>query len=212
LTEQLREQVRELEWHLLEQIESSEELPEHAVIDLVIVYSRTGRQEEAAQWIKKLLDSAGVPEEKVVYLLQLGQLSEQVGDYHSALGYYTLALDLQPKNSALRYLAHNNLGYCLNQFASYDEAESQCRTAIRIDPGRHNAYKNLGVSLEGQEQYIHTVECYIQAVKRYPYDRRALDHLEDLLDKHPEVSREYKDLESELERCRAAVSAARSKH
>ena len=101
------------------------------------------------------------------------------------------------------------LGYSLNQLGRHDEAEKWCRTAIELLPERHNAYKNLGISLEGQGQYGLAAEYYIEAVRRGPTDPRAFFHLEELWQEHPELSRELPDMETKIAKCREVLMQSR---
>ena len=86
------------------------------------------------------------------YLL-LGITKEQQEDYSAALSYYKKGLKLyaQIKNQDSRtaYFLHNNAGYCLNVQGKHSEAEKLCRKALEINPSLPNAFKNLGISLEG---------------------------------------------------------------
>ena len=66
---------------------------------------------------------------------------EQGGDLPAAAELYTRGLALRAGAEGVRYLLHNNLGYCLNQHARFAEAEPLCRAAIALDPERYNAHK-----------------------------------------------------------------------
>ncbi len=200
--------IEEAEQLLLDRIRQSEGLPEQTVIELVILYSHTGRQKAASEWARRLLAATGDQGKQAAHLLRLGQLSEQIDDYETALAFYSQTLELEPRGIGLCYFAHNNLGYCLNRLGRYEEAEPYCRTAIEIVSERHNAYKNLGISLEGQGQYGLAAESYIESVRQLPSDRLAFDHLEKLWQRHPELSRYLPEIESRLAECRAAVMAA----
>jgi CheY-like chemotaxis protein len=125
-----------------------------------------------------------------------------------AIRHYSQALSLEPAEGCVWYLIHNNLGYCLNHFGRFDEAEFYCRKAIEIDPARQNAYKNLGIALEGQEDYAGAAMCYIRAVHTNASDARSLRHLESLADKHPVVCVDVPDFDRHLQGCRYAVAQA----
>ena len=113
-------------------------------------------------------------QESALHLLQLGALMEKLDVYESALAFYARAQPLDREENDTWYFLNNNLGYCLNVFKRHAEAEPLCREAIRINSDRHNAFKNLAVSQEGQDQFISAVENYILAVEKYPYDPRSL--------------------------------------
>jgi tetratricopeptide (TPR) repeat protein len=134
---------------------------------------------------------------------------EQLEDYASAIQSYAEALSLEPKNKSISYLVHNNLGYCLNLQGQSRKAERHCRVAIEIDPSRHNAYKNLGRSLEHQGKLLEAAEHYIEATKLNAADARALAHLENLISQHPELVGESPGISDQLKKCRQATDLAR---
>jgi Flp pilus assembly protein TadD len=72
----------------------------------------------------------------------------------------------------------DNRGYCLNQLQRFSEAERFCKKAIEIKASWHNAYKNLGVSMEGQGYYVEAAKLYLMALSKTPADGRYLMHLE----------------------------------
>jgi tetratricopeptide (TPR) repeat protein len=109
---------------------------------------------------------------------------------------------LKIKYEIFWYLIKNNLGYGLNWCGVYEQAEEYCRAAIRIDPARHNAYKNLALALEGIGKLEEAIVGYVKATERMPRDPRALGHLEDLLEKHPHLVIEDPELEEVVARCR----------
>ena len=140
--------------------------------------------------------------------LAMGQLMEQIHDYKSAIEFYEQAILLEPNTKQVAYLINNNMGYCLNYAGRYQEAEAYCRKAIAINPERHNAYKNLGISLEAQGHINEAAQCYIKAVQVNAHDPRALMHLENLIDNNRGIVSEIHDIKEHLEDCRKAVKAA----
>jgi tetratricopeptide (TPR) repeat protein len=157
--------------------------------------------------LERYLANADDPEKRAGCYLGLGQLMEQMKDFESAISFYSRAFVLEPENTSTWYLIHNNLGFCLNHFGRYSEAEGYCRSAIKIDPSRHNAYKNLGVSLAGQGDYANAADSFISATKANAADGRALRLLEQLFVEHHEVKAEMPDIEERIQACRAAVKA-----
>jgi len=137
--------------------------------------------------------------------LVLGIEFEKSDDYESAAELYQKGIECGPKESETRYFLHNNLGYCLNQLGRHAEAEGFCRAAIEIEPRRFNAYKNLGVALQGQGTYPEAAASFLQAATAFPIDPRSFVHLEVLLANYREaVEREIPDIS---ERLAAAVEA-----
>jgi tetratricopeptide (TPR) repeat protein len=201
--------AEEAEKMLLEKLKQNEPDSEEALWDLAILYSQTNRQSKAMEYIRQLMDGTNDPEEKALNFLKMGQFMEQIQDYSSAVTYYRQAFSLEPVNNELWYFINNNLGYCLNYFGRYQEGEHYCQAAIKIDPQKHNAYKNLGISLEGQGQYSEAAKLYIAAVRANAVDDRALRHLENLLVKHNEVLLQIPDIDEQLQNCRNAVRIAK---
>jgi tetratricopeptide (TPR) repeat protein len=90
----------------------------------------------------------------------------------------------------------------------YQEAEKYCRIAIEINPERHNAYKNLGISAQGQGRYAEAARNFTHAAKLCPTDCRALNHLKALVAGHREVLEEIPDLAEKLIECHETVQGA----
>ena len=136
----------------------------------------------------KAIDLMDDPEEKAERLVTLGASCEKRQDFTMAAHYYAKGLPLEPADSLVSYLLHNNLGFCLNLAGDHQKAAVYCRSAIRIDPVRHNAHKNLGSALEGQGEYEEAARAYLAAIEREPRDRRALGHLAEMIQEHPEIT------------------------
>lgn len=168
----------------------------------------TGRAAEGLEILETLLESTAEPEEKAEITLGMGQLMEKMGDFEGALAFYSRGVSLEPVGVSTWYFLHNNLGFCLNQFARHDEAEKWCRVAIGIDPQRHNAHKNLALACQGLGRYVEAARSFLQSVHCEAGDPRALHHLEQLVAKHPEVAADFPDLSGEMEKCRHAVEMA----
>jgi tetratricopeptide (TPR) repeat protein len=201
--------MQEVEAALKRRIEDCEAQREDAVRTLISFYLKTGRPADAVPYVRRLLAMAQEPEEQAAHLLALGQLMEQVGDLPAAADFYAQGLALEAGGAGVRYLLHNNLGFCLNQFRRFAEAEPLCRAAIALDPERYNAHKNLGVALEGQGRYAEAAECYVESTRRNPADPRALRHLETMLARHPQLTAAFPDLPVTLDECRALAGPGR---
>ncbi len=199
----------EFERRLQRRLRAQEEALEQAIYGLARLYSTTGRQGAGISLIRRLIPFLEDREKLARAYLSLGQLMEQLGDYASALQLYSQGLSLEPTSKLFRYLLNNNLGYCLNLEGQPEQAEEHCRVAIAIDPSRYSAHKNLGRSLEQQGQLLAAAHQYVEATKLSASDRRALDHLEDLVTEHPKLVEEYPGLSDQMEDCRQAVDSAR---
>ena len=173
--------VANMEKTLVVHFERSWAVFEDAALHLAVFYSHIGRQDEAMDLLRRLLAINDNPERKADYLLKLGQMMEQKQDYPGAVDYYRQAFSLEPENPDTWYWINNNLGFCLNTLGEHIEGEALCRTAIQIDAERQNAWKNLGIALEGQGRYAAAAQAYITAVHKNLSDPRALRHLEQLV-------------------------------
>jgi tetratricopeptide (TPR) repeat protein len=197
----------EAEKLLLQRLQEHQADPEDALWQLARFYSVTGRQQLAFPYVEQLLTRTTDPEKKAACYLAMGQLMEQVRDFETAIRCYTQALSLEPVNSQTWYFIQNNLGYCLNHFGRFEEAERYCQAAIQTDSTRYNAYKNLGLSLQGQGFYAPAARCFVAAVQADAADPRALQHLEQLWASHPDIELDVPDIWDQLVACRKAVEA-----
>jgi tetratricopeptide (TPR) repeat protein len=169
----------------------------------------SGRRDGAAAYLEKILTLDQDPDVRADCFLKIGQMCEGRGDFAAAVAAYSRAFALPARASSDWYFLNNNLGYSLNQLGRHDEAEAYCRAAIAIDAGRHNAHKNLGLSLQGQGRYLEAARCLLEAAQAAPHDLRALGHLEDLLAKHEEIGKEHPEILAAAQACREAALKAR---
>lgn len=107
---------------------------------------------------------------------------------------YRQVFALSPVGWVARYSANNNLGYVLIQLGKYEEAADYCRAAIDINPRRYNAHKNLGLALQGQGLWRDAVLCFVVATRLNPTNARAWQHLKHLLQKRPNLMKQYPEL------------------
>ena len=192
-----------------------------ALNDLLAVWRHVGR-EDRVRWLLEMLihgECGADLERRALLQVYLGQSYERTGDYDAAEAEYRQALALEPADPWVQYFTHNNLGYCLNVRGRYKEGERVCRIATTVNPRRANAWKNLGISLQGLGRLPEAFYAWVQATRVNPTDSRAHsllqrlveDHpalLERLVEDHPELL-ERPDARADLERCRSAVATAR---
>ncbi|MCX5824111.1 MAG: tetratricopeptide repeat protein [Deltaproteobacteria bacterium] len=177
------------------------------LFDLVDYYIKNRRGSSALIYLEELLEKIANPEAKAILYMQRGIKMEEVEDFEAAILCYSKVFLINSISEINQYFMNNNVGYCLNMLGRYQEAESYCRSAIKIVPFLHNAHKNLGLSLQGQGHYEEASECYIKAIQLNPGDRRALHHLEDLTAAHKESFSNGKEIEEQLFYCRSLVYA-----
>lgn len=177
----------------------------HKAVNLYSEY-RQFRTAQAYLEHLQLVDDS--PESQALILLTLGQFSESCKDYPLAIDYYRQGLALEPVESEVWYLINNNLGFSLNAIDRFADGEPYCRAAIQINPKRHNAYKNLGISLQGMGQLREAARLYVQAAQMEAQDPRALRLLRALVDEHPELLQQEAGLAESIAACQRAVDAA----
>ena len=200
--------AQEAERLLLARLEKCEVALQDTLWDLAFFYSREKQQLVAQKYLERFIAITSNPEKRAMAYLRQGQLMEQMKNFEAAISFYTQTFSLEPENTLTWYLINNNLGFCLNLFDRFAEAENYCRSAIKIDPERHNAYKNLGISLAGQGQYAEASLNYIKAAMVAAVDQRALKLLEQLYAEHPEISNEIPDIDSQIKKCQDAFKEA----
>lgn len=169
---------------------------------------KRGDDVTAYAYAEKMLLYADNAGQKAYCLLCMGQLKERVGDLGEALKIYLSAMNLPPERNDDWYFLCNNLGYCLNWFGRHAEAAPFCRAAIEINPRRHNAYKNLGIALQGQGEFSKAADAYIEATRICPRDGRALNLLEELVSHEKERIVDIGDVIAEMKKCRELVERA----
>lgn len=194
---------------LLERLaEPSNREPVQTLWQLVRFYRLVEKNDLASALIYHMLDLDDSVDTKAFCYLGLGQVAEARNQYDAAIDFYTRGLTFRTQDKFVKYLLHNNTGYCLNVQEKYRAAESYCRLAIEIDSTRANAFKNLGLSLAGQNDLVGAAWAWIEATKADAKDARALIFLKQLIVDHPEVVSRFPGLWSEVAARSEAVENA----
>lgn len=188
--------------------EPSNREPVQTFWHLVHFYRIVEKNEVASALIFRMLALDDSAENKAHCYLTLGQIAEFRGQYDVAIDCYTRGLTFRSKDKFDKYLLHNNTGYCLNVQEKYRAAESYCRLAIGIDSTRGNAFKNLGVSLAGQNDLVGAAWAWIEGTQADARDARSFHLLAKLIADYPEMSFRLPGILIGLEICRKAVEAA----
>ena len=81
--------------------------------------------------------------------------------------------------------------------------------AIRVDPSRPNAHKNLGISLAALGQLRLAADAWIAATRANAADDRAFGLLESMLADRPGLLDTYPELRAQIADCQKAVAFAR---
>lgn len=192
---------------LLSKIEKSKEENNDIELEkdtyrLANFYERCDKLDQAINVYENLITITNDNKRLAYYLFSQGQLHERVNNFSTAINYYQKSFDiLSESNQKIRYYIFNNCGYCYNVLKDFSRGEEYCRQAIDINPEKSNAYKNLGISFEGQNRFCEAVETYLEATRKNSSDRRALDLLMNLIFEHPEIKGEIQDLDQKIEIC-----------
>ena len=152
----------------------------------VVAFYRGIQKAEVAKALGNLfLETSSDPEHKAHCHLALGQIATDEQCLDTALHHFNRALRFEPKKPKVVYVIHNNMGYCLNHLGRFAEAEGHCRIAIGIDSRRPSAYRNLGLSLEGQGNFVGAAWALVESLKVDATDDRARDLLKKLIATQP---------------------------
>ena len=116
-----------------------------------------------------------------------------------ALEHYALGLSRSPKEPTTLYLLYNNGARCRNMLGFYTEAEQYARLAVATDSKRHEAYINLGISLEAQRDVTGAAWCFMEALKANAFNPRAAELLRQLLIDYPTLPIQSPWIQMELD-------------
>jgi tetratricopeptide (TPR) repeat protein len=159
--------------------------------ELLRFYQSIGRHDLGPGVLDAILQSPISAEEQAICYHWLGVYAETRGEFDQALAFYDQGIALHPADRATAYFLRNNSGHCLNVKGLYSKAEAICRDAIAIDPACHNAWKNLGQSLQGRGDSVGAAWAYVEAIKLGPADSKAAMFLQALVAEHPELLAKY---------------------
>jgi tetratricopeptide (TPR) repeat protein len=159
----------------------------------------------ACKYIEKILPLVDDFGHKAECFLKMGQILERAEDYQAAEEAYSRAFELPCEQDTTWYFLNNNRAFCLIKTERCAEAVKFCRAAIRIEPKRYNAHKNLGLALQSLGRFKEAAKRFIRATKLHPEDARALAHLDDLYRNHREIVDEIPDFLAKLLACHERV-------
>ena len=172
---------------------------------LGVFYSQAGHYDQATACIQRVIELIEDPKQQAACFLALGQVEEKKGDFRAAAIRYQSGIALEPRDRSIAYLLRNNLGFCLNEMREHEAAVPHLEQALKIDPARPNAYKNLALSHQGTGNLRRAAELFIAATRSNAADSRSLHHLESLIEANPDLLVDVPSLQQDLEGCRAAV-------
>ena len=123
--------------------------------------------------------------------LALGQIATDEQRLDAALMHFSAALHAGPQKQKVTYVLHNNIAYCLNQLGRFIDGERHCRLAIEADWNRASAYRNLGLSMQGQGKTVEAAWALVEAMKSDSTDNRARGILQKLIAQNPNMVVQY---------------------
>lgn len=121
----------------------------------------------------------------------LGQIATDEQRLDAALMHFSAALQTGPQKQKVTYVLHNNIAYCLNQLGRFIDGERHCRLAIETDWNRASAYRNLGLSMQGQGKTVEAAWALVEAMKSDSTDNRARGILQKLIAQNPNMVVQY---------------------
>ena len=129
-----------------------------AHLNLLILYAKTGKAQQAAEHYKALvsLDPDTFPDAYYNY----GILLRNQGNFDEAEQAFRKTLALAPTNDA----AHDNLGYLLERRGKLEEAAAEYKKAIEANPSSREAHFKLGRILVNQQHYAEAIEQFQQTL------------------------------------------------
>jgi len=195
----------ETERLLLKSVQDNAANPIPPLWELAQFYKLAGQHARAVATLRELLALLPDLEQKAECVFTMGQSAEKVGDFAGAIRYYKEALFMEPTQTFTWYFILNNLGYSYNQIGQFAEGEKYCRLALKVSEERSNAFKNLGLALEGQGRLQEAGHCYVRATQANASDSRSLILLRKMIKGHPELEFEFM---TDLGNCEKAVQVA----
>lgn len=150
-------------------------------------YRGMQKADSAKALLQLFLESSTNTEQNAHCHLALGQIATDEQRLDVAVSHFAAALELKPSKKKVEYVLLNNLGFCLNGLGRYVEAEGYCRQALQIDSTRSSAYRNLGISLEGQVNLESAAWALVEATKVDTTDDRARNSLKKLIALNPSL-------------------------
>jgi len=149
-----------------------------------------GRFAEMLDLINELYRRAFMQPAAIDLYLKQGSICESMREYAMAIDYYNKGIALYAtmveSNNGCGYWLFNNTAFCHDFERHFPEAQKLADKAISIDRDRHNAWKNRGISLEYQDNYVEAAACYIASYIKCAggSDPRPMMHLKRVFKRH----------------------------
>ncbi len=110
-------------------------------------------------------EAKALPPEHTAYLYwQQGYMYHLLGEYESAIEYYSRAIESFPTAEAYTYR-----GWSMSKLGRLQEAIGECKEAIRLDPDYGNPYNDIGVYLINLQRMEEAVPWLKKAMRSERY-------------------------------------------
>jgi tetratricopeptide (TPR) repeat protein len=153
-------------------------------------FKRAARYDELLQILGELHGLPFMQPAAVELYLKEGSVCESMLEYARAIEYYNkgimaYAAMVKPKDKCGYWLFNNN-SFCHDYEKLFPEAQRLAEKAISIDNKRHNAWKNRGISLEHQGDYVEAAASYLVSFIQCGggEDPRPMMHLKRIFRRH----------------------------
>jgi tetratricopeptide (TPR) repeat protein len=104
--------------------------------------------------------------EDPLFLVDIGNIFLQAGEFLKAEAPYLRAVELNPGYA----VAHYNLGVLYRNMARLEDAEKAFRTVLKLRPQDFEAHANLGNTLRDVGRLDEALDCYRAALEISPQD------------------------------------------
>ena len=142
---------------------------------------------EGLNAIDQLIGDPDMAEHRSRLLFLAGEMSVGLYEYDKATGYYARSLACPIRTKYQHIATVTKLGFCNLYRQDFKGAGEWSRWAIKLGPGSWEAWKNLGVSLEHQNQIEEAFLAYFKAVFLSRGRVVPVMHLTRLSQRHPGV-------------------------
>ena len=189
----LLEPTPDTEGILLERLRNSSTEEDYFRWMLFVVgfYRGVNKIDAATELLEGFIKATKDLEQSAHCHMALGQIATDEQRLEAALNHFSTALDLGPQKQKVAYVLHNNIAYCLNQLGRFVEGERHCRLAIEADWTRASAYRNFGLSFQGQGKIVEAAWALVEAMKSDNADTRARGILQKLIAQNPKMVAQY---------------------
>jgi len=161
---------------------------ENEKLDVAIDLSKRGNHDEAL----RILDSVVVCPESVVLLLHCkSDILMNMGRWVMAIDIIAEAMKIAPSD-----FGYNNIGYCLLQSGSFEEACVAYGAAIQLNPNNHAALRGLGQALAELGRYPQAMEALKSSLQNGGQSSDAYVELAEIQYKTGDIASAYRSLQA----------------